>query len=84
MPSDWNEQVIQPVEHLLRVWQERGDKLPLDGLLPVWRANNGLTDGWSEAVGALRAVASSCFLPGEERALLQDVADRIESAVRNR
>ena len=76
-------QVIDPMEALLTRWEQRGDAA-LGWVLPAWRANSGLTDGWGEVVQAINAAAESCFLPGPERLVLRDVAAKISEALNSR
>lgn len=82
--SDWDSQVIAPVEGLIDRWTQDGNARALGLLLPGWRANGGLTDGWAGALNAVRATAASEALEGDDRAVLRDVAERIQHALDNR
>lgn len=84
MATAWQESVVDPIEALLGVWEERGDTAAVSALLPAWRANAGLTDGWYDVLAAMRAVPQVATLAPDEAATLAKVADRIEAALRDR
>jgi hypothetical protein len=79
--SAWQESVIEPIEALLRRWDERGDTEALQTLMPVWRANSGLTDGWYAVLAALSVTLDSAHLPSDEAEALRNVAARIKRGV---
>jgi hypothetical protein len=82
--TEWQQSVLDPIEALIGEWEERGESAAVSTLLPAWRANAGLTDGWWDVLDAMHAVPDVANLPPEERATLEAVADRIEAALRNR
>lgn len=84
MTTEWQRSVLDPVEALIGLWAERGEREAVATLLPVWRANAGLTDGWQDVLAAMRAVPLRVSLPDDEAETLASAADRIESALRNR
>lgn len=83
MGASWATEVIDPMEELLARWEQRRD-VALGWILPAWRANSGLTDGWADVLQAINAAAESCFLPGPERLVLRGVADTISGALNSR
>lgn len=84
MATEWQESVLDPVEALIGRWEERGESAAMATLLPAWRANAGLTDGWHEVLAAMRQVPQRVALPEDEAATLDRAAKRIEAALRNR
>ena len=82
--SDWQHDVLDPVEGLLERWAADGNEAALAVLLPGWRANNGLTDGWFGALEALRSATTSAAVAAEDAAVLRKVADRLEHRLRHR
>ena len=82
--SEWDAQVIDPVERLVDQWRRGNNTVALDLLLPGWRSNFGLTDGWSGALDAVRDTAESDAVTPDERAVLKAVADRIKRALDHR
>jgi hypothetical protein len=82
--TEWQESVLDPIEALLGRWEERDESAAVSTLLPAWRANAGLTDGWWDVLNALHAMPDVANLPPEEQETLNAVADRIETALRNR
>lgn len=66
----------------MRRWEERGESDAVATLLPAWRANAGLTDGWQDVLAAMRAVSERVALPHGEAVTLEGVARRIELALR--
>ena len=84
MTTEWQRSVLDPVEGLIGRWEERGETEAVAALLPAWRANSGLTDGWQDVLAAMRAVSQRVTLPGDEAETLASAADQIASALRNR
>ena len=84
METEWQRSVLDPVEALLGHWEERGETAAVAALLPAWRANFGLTDGWYDVLDAMRAVPEVAALPPDEAATLAKVSHRIEVALRDR
>jgi hypothetical protein len=82
--SQWDEQVIDPVERFIDRWTRDNNAVALNTLLPGWRSNFGLTDGWSGALDAVRTTAESDAVTPDERAVLQGVADHIKHALDHR
>ncbi|MDP9101051.1 MAG: hypothetical protein M3N21_02755 [Actinomycetota bacterium] len=81
----WDEDVVAPVEKLLEEWQREGNHAAVEVVLPAWRTNSGLTDGWAAAAAALRdGLASGAVSRAADRRTLERVARRIERAVRRR
>ncbi len=57
-----------PLSRLIDTWCERRALSPLAVLLPAYTSNNGLTDGWTEVMEALRTLRGAGRLPdGEQR-----------------
>ena len=81
MSDAWRDDVLSPVEDLLQRWTNRGDEHLVNTVLPAWRSNAGLTDGWADVLDALRSVLAAKELPPDEAATLGRVADRIERAI---
>ncbi len=79
--TEW-QQVLDPIEALIARWEARGNSVVV--VLPAWRANDGLTDGWDKVLAALRIVTSRAALPDDEMATLAMVAERLKAAIRNR
>lgn len=84
MTTEWQRSVLDPIEALIGRWEERGETEAVAALLPAWRANGGLTDGWQDVLAAMRAVPERVRLPDDEAETLARAADRIESALRSR
>jgi hypothetical protein len=82
--SDWTTMVIDPVEGLLDRWQQRDEQAAIALLLPAWRGNFGLTDGWTDVLHALHELPVAVALPDDERKVLASVAANIEEAIRRR
>ena len=81
----WHDDVIGPIEMLLADWEREGNGPARAAVLPGWRANSGLTDGWAAAAAALRdGVASGAVSREADRRTLERVARRIERSVRRR
>jgi hypothetical protein len=51
--TGWQKDVLEPVEGLVERWTAEGNEAALAALLPGWRGNNGLTDGWFDVLAAL-------------------------------
>jgi hypothetical protein len=84
MTDEWRSNVLDPVEALISRWQSRGETAATDRLVPVWRSNVGLTDGWHDVLTCIRDVTLSVPLPSEELATLKDVAVAIETSMDQR
>jgi hypothetical protein len=82
--TEWQRDVLDPIESLIGTWEKRGERDAVATLVPAWRANAGLTDGWHDVLATMRAVPSRIALPDEELATLSRVADRIEIALGDR
>jgi hypothetical protein len=81
MPDPWFDEVVNPIERLLERWQHRGDVDSVNALLPAWRSNFGLTDGWAEVLAVLRSLEERGELPPDEVATITKVAERVARAV---
>jgi hypothetical protein len=81
MESDWQTSVVDPIEALLQRWRKRGDSEALETLLPAWRGNAGLTDGWNAVLEALTATLDTDHLPSDEAEVVTAVAARIALAL---
>ena len=84
MISDWSRDILEPIEQLIDRWTAEGNHAALDALMPAWRANSGLTDGWHDALAALRALPDHVALTTEETTTVSRVAARIEWALTHR
>ena len=58
--------VLTDVSRLVHAWCDRRELRALARLLPAWSANNGLTDGWSDVLDALRTIRADGGLPDDE------------------
>ena len=81
MSDGWRKSVLNPIEHLLQRWADRGDEHLVARLLPAWRSNAGLTDGWVDVLDALRSITAAGVLPPDEAAIVAEVASRVERAI---
>jgi hypothetical protein len=79
--NPWFGQVVNPIEALLEKWRQRGDTDSVNALLPPWRGNFGLIDGWADVLGALRLLEERGQLPPDEMATIANVAGRVERAI---
>ena len=79
--NQWNAEVIAPVEALIDRWTRENKSVALGRLLPGWRSNDGLTDGWHWALHAVRSAADSEAVAADEQAILRQVADLNEHAL---
>ncbi|MFI5168548.1 MAG: hypothetical protein ACHQQS_18240 [Thermoanaerobaculales bacterium] len=84
MRDAWTDEVLDPIEDLLKKWADRGDDELVNTVRPAWRANAGLTDGWADVLDALGAALRSSSLPPDEAATIGKVADRVERAILRR
>ena len=81
MSDAWRDEVLNPIEDVLQRWANRGDEHLVKTLLPAWRSNAGLTDGWAAVLEALRSVLATEGLRPDEAATIARVADRVERAI---
>lgn len=81
--NDWETGVIEPMERLISRWTRHGNDLALGLLLPGWRSNVGLKDGWHATPDAVHAMAASDVVGSEVRGSLLDVAHRTKYALDN-
>ena len=69
------------LERLIDGWCNRRALGPQATVLPAWRANNGLTDGWAELRTAVRTAQSDDELSRDERELLRQVERTIDQVL---
>jgi hypothetical protein len=73
--------VKAPLARLIDGWCERRALGPLAVLLPAYTSNNGLTDGWTDVMEALRTLRGSRYLPEDEHRVIEDLAVIVERMV---
>ena len=79
--SDGDDDILTEVSKLIDAWCDRRELRSLARLLPAWLANNGLTDGWSEVLEAMRALRADGRLPDDETAMIERSIIAVERAV---
>ncbi len=74
------------LQQLINAWCAREELHPLARILPSYLANNGLTDGWMELLGAISDTISLCqnVLRPEELTALREIRVLIQNGLENR
>ena len=70
------------LHRLIHAWCAREELKPLSRILPRYLGNNGLTDGWSDLLGAVRDTIALCqpYLQSDELETLRDVRAQLQKA----
>ena len=80
---DSKTEFFEPLKKLIDSWCERRALKPLSRVLSPYLAFNGMTDGWSELLDALKWVRAFCRddLPTDETATVADLIRAAEGAI---
>ena len=70
-----------PLSRLIDAWCERRALSPLAVLLPAYTSNNGLTDGWTDVMEALRTLRGAGRLPDGEQQEVERLVVLVERMV---
>jgi len=73
--------VLTDVSRLIDAWCDRRELRALARLLPAWLDNNGLTEGWSDVLDALRTIRADGGLPDDEAFRVERCIVAVERAV---
>jgi hypothetical protein len=73
--------INEVLDQLIDGWCDRRELGALARVLPAHRANNGLTDGWSDLLEALRTLRADRSLPGDEQRKVDQLVGAVERIV---